>query len=146
MLSSEISRCLAEAVCFMLVKCVGCGAQGFGDIEVVARGGFARLSSRQPLFYSQIFHALSSYYLTTAAFIDTHSNAPSCPCHRGSSAKGLHGDRVVTVFPIILYTHTDNPKWKSKVVCVCMCVCATATRKSAAPLRIPTGRPHHSDH
>lgn len=25
-------------------------------------------------------------------------------------------------------------------------VCATATRKSAAPLRIPTGCPHHSDH
>lgn len=32
-----------------------------------------------------------------------------------------------------------------KCVCVCVCVCATATRESAAVLRIPTGRPHHSD-
>lgn len=38
MLSSEISLCLAEAFCFMLVKCVGRGVQGFGDVEVVAKG------------------------------------------------------------------------------------------------------------
>ncbi len=112
MLSSEISLCLAEGVCFMLVKCVGCGAQGFGDIEVVAKGGgggFTRLPFRQPLFYSQIFHALGSYYLTTAAFIHTHTHTLSnTRAHRHAHAleegcaQGLHGDRVVTVFPIIL--------------------------------------------
>lgn len=35
MLSSEISPCLAEAVCFMLVKCVVCG--DLGEIEVSAK-------------------------------------------------------------------------------------------------------------
>lgn len=38
MLSSEISPCLAEAVGFMLVKCVGCG--DLGEIEVVAKEGW----------------------------------------------------------------------------------------------------------
>lgn len=86
-----------------------CRVRGFGGDWGFGKGGggaFTRLSSRQPLFYSQMFHALGSYYLTTAAFAHTYTcTCPSCPCPWGGREPGLHGDRVVTVFPIILCTH-----------------------------------------
>lgn len=120
MLSSEISLCLAVAVCFMLVKCVGSWVQGFGDIEVVARG-FTRLSCSQLLFYSQVFHALGSYYLTSFhTHTHTHAHMHYTHAHAIEAVvcRAYMGTDWSLCFPSFS-EHTDSPKWKSKVVCVC---------------------------
>lgn len=59
----------------------------------------------------------------------------------------LRGVYVTTHRPLCFPSfpaHTDRLKCKSKVVH--MCVWGTATKKSAAPLKKPTGCPHQTDH
>lgn len=104
----------------------GAGCRDFGGIEVAASGvgGFARLSSKRPLFYSQIFHALGTYYLTTAAFI--HAQTQTHHTHSRHHARAVEavvrraymGTDWSLCFPSFS-PHTDSPKWKSKVV-VCV--------------------------
>lgn len=84
------------------------GRRGLGILRLWRGGrGVLCLSSGQPLFASNV-QCMRPLLSNSCSFYMQTQHVHTSSCHRFTW--------VVTLLTIILHTHTDSPKWKSKVV------------------------------